>query len=37
MEDTSWLNVDTTCWTSTARDWGPSDPRTAEFEKNPEL
>jgi len=23
MEDTSWLTVDTTCWTSTARDWCP--------------
>ena len=37
MEDTSWLSVDTTCWTSTARDWCPSDLRTAAFERNPGL
>ena len=35
MEDTSWLSVDTTCWTSTARDWLPADTRTACFEINP--
>ncbi|MEL0162989.1 MAG: GFA family protein, partial [Halieaceae bacterium] len=37
MEDTSWLSVETTCWTSTARDWLPADTNTAGFEKNPEL
>ena len=35
MEETSWLKVDTTCCTSTARDLGPSDPCTTEFEQNP--
>ena len=37
MEDTSWLSVETTCWTSTARDWLPADSETACFEMNPGL
>ena len=35
MEDTSWLSIDFTCWTSTARDWLPADDRTPGFEQNP--
>ena len=36
MEDTSWLSVDTTCWTSTAREWLPPDSNTVTFDCNPE-
>ncbi len=35
MEDTRWLSVGMTCWTSTARDWLPPDSDTACFEMNP--
>jgi hypothetical protein len=35
MEDTSWLSIDFTCWTSTARDWLPADDRMPGFEQNP--
>lgn len=35
MEDTSWLSVETTCWTDTARDWSPADTDTMCFELNP--
>ena len=35
MEDTSWLSVETTCWTDTARDWSPADTDTTCFELNP--
>jgi hypothetical protein len=37
MEDTSWLSVAMTCWTSTARDWLPADGDTACFEMNPQV
>jgi len=35
MEDTSWLSIDFTCWTSTARDWLPPDAGNVCFEQNP--
>ena len=35
MEDTSWLSVETTCWTDTARDWSPADTDTSCFKLNP--
>ena len=35
MEDTSWLSIDFTCWTSTARDWMPPDDTMPGFEQNP--
>ena len=37
MEDSSWLNVELTCWTSTAPAWLPPDQNTATAEKNPPL
>ena len=37
MEDTRWLKVEMTCWTSTACGWLPPDENTATFEKNPSL
>ena len=37
MEDTSWLSVETTCWTDTARDWSPADATTACFALNPQM
>jgi hypothetical protein len=37
MEDTRWLKVEMTCWTSTACGWLPPDENTATFEKNPGL
>jgi len=35
LEDSSWVKIDSSFWSSTAEPWSPVDPNCGAFEKNP--
>ena len=36
LDDSSWVQVQASIWTSSAQSWSPADESTASFEKNPD-
>ncbi len=37
LDDSSWVTIDSSYWSSTARDWSPVDASCTAFEKNPQM
>ncbi|AQQ68131.1 aldehyde-activating protein [Microbulbifer agarilyticus] len=37
LDDSSWVQVGTSCWSSSAAHWSPVDSELPAFEKNPDL